>query len=69
MTGYLGREIICEVLLLNDQIRALIMARATAREILQAAVRQGMKTMRQDGWLKVRGGATSAAEVLQATQE
>ena len=69
MTGYLGREIICEILNMNDQVRALIMAQATAQEILQKALGLGMRTMRDHGWDKVLAGVTSAAEVLAATQE
>lgn len=68
MTGYDGREIICEILKMTEEIRALIMARATAQDILEKARAQGMKTMREHGFEKVLKGVTSAAEVLLATQ-
>ncbi len=69
MTGYLGRQIIGEILNMNDEIRALIMARATAQEIVQKALSQGMRTMRAHGWDKIVSGVTTAAEVLQATEK
>ncbi len=69
MTGYVGREIICETLKMNDEIRALIMKQATAQEILQKATMQGMQTMRAHGLSKILAGITTTAEVLQATQE
>lgn len=69
MTGYMGREIICEILNINEELRSLIIKRVSASEILFCAQRHGMKTMRQHGWEKVQRGITSASEVLQATQD
>ena len=63
-TGYLGRIGLYEVLVLNDEIRSLILARASSGEIEAAAVAAGMHTLRDDGFEKVRQGVTSVAEVL-----
>ncbi len=63
-TGYIGRIGIHEVLEINDEIRQLIMKRATASEIKSAAMRGGMMPMLQDGFDKAVEGLTSLAEVL-----
>ena len=69
MTGYSGRQAICEFLILNDAIRTLILRRAASSEIKQGAVATGMKTLRQHGWEKVALGLTSPSEVLNLTQD
>jgi len=53
----------------NETIRQLILKRSSADMIKDAAVRQGMRTLRDDGWLKVRSGVTTVAEVVRVTQE
>jgi type IV pilus assembly protein PilB len=63
-TGYLGRIGLYEVLVLNDEIRSLILAKASSGEIEAAAVRAGMHRLHDDGLEKVRQGVTSLAEVL-----
>jgi general secretion pathway protein E len=68
-TGYLGRVGIFEMMEMNDEIRKLIMAGADAAVLTQAARRHGMRPLREDGWLKVRQGVTTAEEVLRVTQE
>src|SRR5208283_3126100 len=68
-TGYTGRIGIFEMMELDDEIRKMIMAKADATEITSAARRNGMRNLREDGWLKVRSGATSADEVMRVTQE
>ncbi len=69
MTGYHGRQAIYEFLSITDEIRDMIMERATAGQIRSKAINQGMKTLRQDGWERVKGGFTTASEVLRVTQE
>jgi type II secretory ATPase GspE/PulE/Tfp pilus assembly ATPase PilB-like protein len=54
---------------LNEEIRGIIMANADAAKITQAAARNGMRNLRDDGWLKVRNGVTTAEEVMRVTQE
>ena len=68
-TGYAGRVGIFELMELNDGIRGLVMRNADAAQITEAARRGGMRTLREDGWLKVGTGLTTAAEVLRVTQE
>jgi type II secretory ATPase GspE/PulE/Tfp pilus assembly ATPase PilB-like protein len=54
---------------LNDEIRKKIMNNADAVDLTSAARRNGMRNLREDGWLKVRDGITTADEVLRVTQE
>jgi general secretion pathway protein E len=68
-TGYRGRCGIYELLLVGDEVRQLVLKRASADGIKDEAVRLGMRTLREDGWAKVREGLTSVAEVLRVTQE
>jgi general secretion pathway protein E len=68
-TGYTGRVGIFELMELNDEIRALIMKNADASQITNAARRNGMRNLREDGWLKVATGVTTADEVIRVTQE
>lgn len=68
-TGYRGRQGIYEFLFLNDQIRDMIIAHATANQIKSKAIQQGMRTLRQDGWEKIKKGLTTPAEVIRVTQE
>ncbi len=66
--GYQGRLGIYELLLLNEAVRPLILNRAPASTIAQKAIEQGMRTLRHDGWNKVRAGLTTIEEVLRVTQ-
>ncbi len=54
---------------LSDDIRKRIMANADAAELTLAAKRNGMSSLREDGWRKVAAGVTTAAEVMRVTQE
>jgi type II secretion system protein E len=66
--GYQGRKGIYELLILNESIRPLILNRAPASTIAARAIEQGMRTLRTDGWNKVKGGETTIEEVLRVTQ-
>jgi general secretion pathway protein E len=68
-SGYRGRTSILELLTLSDPIRRQIMQHATAGEIQDLAVKEGMRTMYQDGLLKCLEGVTTLDEVLRVTQE
>ncbi len=63
-TGYRGRSAINEVMIMSDPLRALVVAREPANIIKELAMREGMVTLRQDGWLRVIEGRTSVEEVL-----
>jgi type II secretory ATPase GspE/PulE/Tfp pilus assembly ATPase PilB-like protein len=66
--GYQGRMGIYELLILNEAIRPLVMNRAPASTIAQRAIEEGMRTLRTDGWNKVRAGLTTLEEVMRVTQ-
>ena len=67
-TGYRGRVGIFEVLPVGNEIRDLVMRRATVKEIKDKAIALGMRTLRQDGIEKVKRGLTTIDEVLRVTQ-
>ena len=62
-TGYKGRMGIHELLVNNDEIKALIKKKAPTQEIRKAAIRAGMTTLKQDGIQKVFQGYTDIKEV------
>jgi type II secretory ATPase GspE/PulE/Tfp pilus assembly ATPase PilB-like protein len=66
--GYQGRQGIYELLVLNENLRPLILSRAAASTIAAKAIEQGMRTLRIDGWNKVMAGKTTVEEVLRVTQ-
>jgi type II secretion system protein E len=66
--GYQGRQGIYELLLVSEAVRPLIMNRAPATTIAQRAMEAGMRTLRTDGWNKVKAGRTTIEEVLRVTQ-
>jgi general secretion pathway protein E len=65
-TGYSGRTVVSELLLINDEIRALIIQKTDAATIKKAAVRSGMRTLRQDALDKIFEGITSVDEIIRA---
>src|SRR3989454_3045552 len=66
--GYQGRQGIYEILILNEALRPLILGRAASSTIAQKAIEGGMRTLRIDGWNKVKAGRTTIEEVLRVTQ-
>jgi type IV pilus assembly protein PilB len=67
MSGYKGRMGLYEVMMVNEEIRELAIARASADQIAEVAVRNGMRRLREDGLEKVKLGRTSIAEVSRVT--
>jgi type IV pilus assembly protein PilB len=67
--GYKGQQGIFELLVINEEIERLIMERASSNQIREAAIRQGMITLRADGLEKVRDGVTTLAEIVRVTGE
>ncbi len=67
-TGYRGRSGIFELLLMDDEIRRLIGAKADAAAIKQQAIAKGMVTLKEEGAAKVLQGATTSEEVMRITQ-
>ncbi|HMP90006.1 MAG TPA: ATPase, T2SS/T4P/T4SS family [Kiritimatiellia bacterium] len=68
-TGFRGRTGVYELIVINDNLRPLIVARASSNEIKASALRDGMHTLRDDGWNKVLAGVTTIEEVLRVTEE
>ncbi|NIS60468.1 MAG: type II secretion system protein GspE, partial [Proteobacteria bacterium] len=68
-TGYRGRTGIFELLVLDDDIRTLILKNYDSNTIKRTATDKGMLTLRQDGAKKILRGITTIEEVLRVTQE
>ena len=68
-SGYRGRIGIYEVLVVDSQIRDAFLRKASAREIKQIAVANGMTTMIEDGLQKAKAGITTIEEVLRVINE
>jgi type II secretion system protein E len=66
-TKYKGRTAIYEFLVVNDKIRELILKRASASEIKHLAISCGMRTLKMEGWERVKMGVTTAEEVLRVS--
>ena len=66
-TGYAGRAAIIEVMTVTDEIRRLVIQRASAHEIAKTAISLGMKTLRVAALAKVRDGVTTLEQTLIAT--
>ncbi len=67
--GYLGRTGIFEILVIDNEMRPMIIERADSQKIRSYAISKGMKTLRQDGIEKVMKGITTLEEVLRVTQK
>jgi type II secretory ATPase GspE/PulE/Tfp pilus assembly ATPase PilB-like protein len=68
-SGHTGRVGIFEMMELNDEMRRKIVANADAIDLTESARRNGMRNLREDGWLKVKQGVTTVDEVMRVTQE
>jgi len=68
-TGYWGRQGIFEFLRITEDIQKLILGKKDSNIIKEAARKNGLRTLREDGWLKVKRGITTISEVLRVTQE
>jgi len=66
-TGFHGRNAIFEWMDTNVEIRQLILQNTSADKLRDAAIRDGMRTLAEDGWRLVRQGATTVEEVLSVT--
>ncbi len=66
-SGYLGREVIAEVLVMTPELRELVLRQAPARELEQAARKQGMNTLREHGLAKAAAHITTLEEIFRTT--
>jgi general secretion pathway protein E len=68
-TGYYGRAGIFELLVVDEDIRRLVLQNADSNALRESARRAGMRTLMEDGALKIKAGMTTLSEVLRVTQE
>ncbi len=68
-TGYRGRTAIQELMLVDDEVRGLVMQRADAAMLRRACMARGMKLLRHDGADRVLAGETTIEELLRVTQQ
>jgi general secretion pathway protein E len=68
-TGYLGRTMVLELMVLDEAIHSLVLRHADAREIQAQAVQAGMRTMYAHGLIKALDGVTTIEEVIRVTRE
>ena len=67
--GYSGRTGIYEMVPVSQEIRELAIQRASGADLKRVAMQQGMQTLRQYGWGRVKQGLTTVEELLRVTQE
>ncbi|HOU33683.1 MAG TPA: type II secretion system protein GspE, partial [Synergistaceae bacterium] len=65
--GFKGRTAIFEIMVVNDEMRNLIVRGAPLSEIRSLAIQEGMRTLRDQGLRKVKSGVSSLEEVLFVT--
>ena len=66
-SGYKGRMSVIEMLEIDDELRTLVVKRASSAEIKKLAVQQGMQTLRMNALQKAAQGLTTLEEVLRET--
>jgi type II secretory ATPase GspE/PulE/Tfp pilus assembly ATPase PilB-like protein len=66
-TGYRGRSAIHEIMVMSNNLKNLILQKSSAEHVRQVARTEGMRVLREDGWLKVLKGDTTIAEVARIT--
>ena len=65
-TGYAGRKAVYELLIMNDELRELVVQRKSAAQLLVVAKKHGLKLLIDDGFRLVRKGTTTVDEVLRS---
>jgi len=66
-TGLKGRQGVYEVMMMTPHLRKLVMQNVGAAEIREAAIEEGMLTLRMDAWLKVMKGITTTEQMIRET--
>ena len=66
-TGLKGRQGVYEVMVMTPRLRKLVMQNVGAAEIRDAAIEEGMLTLRMDAWLKVMKGITTTEQMIRET--
>jgi len=67
--GYKGRTGIFELLIVSEEVKKLVLKKASSGEIKELARREGMRTLWEDGIAKAKDGITSLEEVIKVTRE
>lgn len=67
--GYAGRTTVCELLLISDEVRPLVLQKADANQLKKVAMAEGMRSLRQDAVRKILEGITSIEEVMRAIND
>jgi type II secretion system protein E len=67
-TGFKGRTALYEILVMDDDIRDMVISRAPVNEIKETALKKGMRTLFNDGMIKAARGITTIKEVLRVTE-
>jgi len=65
-TGYYDRVGVFEVLTMTDELRRMVVAKAGHRDIMDAAIRDGVVPLRRDAWNKAAEGVTTVSEILRS---
>jgi type II secretory ATPase GspE/PulE/Tfp pilus assembly ATPase PilB-like protein len=68
-TGFRGRQGVFEMMPITDEVRGLILQRASSPVIRKQAKSQGMSSLRGDGWRLIGEGRTTVEEVLRMTKD
>ena len=68
-TGFRGRSAIFEILIVDDEIKRLVLKTSDANQINELALKRGMITLQKDGIDKVLAGITTTEEVLRVTKD
>jgi len=68
-TGFRGRQAIFEILSIDGELASLAASRAPTHILTEAALRQGMRTLRTSGWELAREGLTTIEEVMRVTRD
>ena len=66
-TGYKGRMAIFEMLVMDDDIREIIISQGSTQAVREAAVRKGMRSLRDSGLLAIYDGETTIEEIVRET--
>ncbi|HPP88554.1 MAG TPA: type II/IV secretion system protein, partial [bacterium] len=66
-TGYRGRTGVFELMVLNQELKDLVLENVPAMVLRKAALKAGMRSLRQDGFEKVKAGVTTPIEVARNT--
>jgi type II secretory ATPase GspE/PulE/Tfp pilus assembly ATPase PilB-like protein len=68
-TGYRGRTAIHEIMVMTDDIRAMVLKSSASEKVRRKAREEGMRTLREDGWQKILRGDTTMEEIMRVTAD